>query len=195
MKMEKILGQYIHDYNDIILEKEYNNNKVFIAFNAITKRVCTLKVINKKQSNLGDNFLQAQIKREEEITSLCKSEYTVNLYRKLETEDYIIFEFENFETTALDYLYENGPLKRKLDFFKYLVQQLAYAIKVLHQKGIMHRNINPQNIFLNTEDEKKEIKLGDFSCSVHIKDNKSDQVGNFLFSSPEIIGGLEYNEN
>ena len=195
MKMEKILGQYIHDYNDIILEKEYNNNKVFIAFNAITKRVCTLKVINKKQSNLGDNFLQAQIKREEEITSLCKSEYTVNLYRKLETEDYIIFEFENFETTALDYLYENGPLKRKLDFFKYLVQQLAYAIKVLHQKGIMHRNINPQNIFLNTEDEKKEIKLGDFSCSVHIKDNKSEQVGNFLFSSPEIIGGLEYNEN
>ena len=58
----------------------------------------------------------------------------------------------------------------------------------------MQRNNNPQNIFLNTEKKKKEIKLGDFSCSILIKDNKSEQIGNFLFSSPEIIGGLEYNE-
>jgi serine/threonine protein kinase len=194
-KISQILEQYTKEYKDIIFEEESNNSKIFSAFNIIEQRSCILKVINKNDKNCKDitSFLK-EIKREEEITTLCKSEYTVNLYRKLETEDYIIFEFENFETTALDYLYENGPLKRKLDFFKYLVQQLAYAIKVLHQKGIMHRNINPQNIFLNTEDEKKEIKLGDFSCSVHIKDNKSEQVGNFLFSSPEIIGGLEYNE-
>ena len=193
--MTQFLGQYIHDYEDIIiLEEEFNNKQVFGAFNTITKRDCVLKVINKKQSKLGINFLQGQIKREEEITSLCSSEYTVNLYRKLETEDHIIFEFERFETNALEYLYWNGELSYDLHFFKYLVQQMANALKVLHQKGIMHRNINPKNIFLNTEGEKKEIKLGDFSCSVFIKDNKSDQLGTFLYSSPEIIGGLEYNE-
>ena len=47
---------------------------------------------------------------------------------------------------------------------------------------------------MNTEEEKKQIKLGDFSCSVLIKDNKSEQIGTFLYSSPEIISGLEYNE-
>jgi len=167
---------------------------IYIAFNTITKRDCVLKIINKNRSKLGINSLIAQIKREKEITSLCNSEYTVNFYRKLETEDHIIFEFESFETTALQYLYDNGELREQLNFFKYIVQQMANALKVLQQKGIMHRNINTQNIFLNIEDEKEEIKLGDFSCSVLIKDNKSDQVGTFLYSSPEIIGGLEYNE-
>ena len=192
--MRKVLGQYIHDYEDIFFEEEYNNNKIYRAFNTITKRDCVLKIINKNRSKLGINSLIAQIKREKEITSLCNSEYTVNFYRKLETEDHIIFEFESFETTALQYLYDNGELREQLNFFKYIVQQMANALKVLQQKGIMHRNINPQNIFLNIEDEKEEIKLGDFSSSVLIKDNKSDQVGTFLYSSPEIIGGLEYNE-
>ena len=154
-------------------------------------------MINKKKSKLGDNFLKAQIKREEEISSLCKSEYTIDLYRKLETEEHIILEYEYFEEDMLNYIYENGELYRnELNFFKYIVQQMAQALKVLHQKGIIHRNINPQNIFLNTENEneKKEIKLGNFSCSIFIKDNKSEQIGTFLYSSPEIISGLEYNE-
>ena len=194
--MAKFLGKYIDDYEFIFFVKEYNNIKVYAAHNKIFKRDCYLKVINKRQSILGDNFLKAQIKREEEITLLCKSEYTINLYRKLETEEHIIFEFEYFEEEMLEYIYENGGLERDLNFFKYIVQQMAFALKVLHQKGIIHRNINPHNIFLNTDNEndKKEIKLGDFSCSIFIKDNKSEQIGTFLYSSPEIISGLEYNE-
>ena len=141
--MRKVLGQYIHDYEDIFFNEEYNNNKVFFAFNTITKRKCTLKIINKKQSKLGINYLQAQIKREEEITLLCNSEYTVNLYRKLETKDYIIFELEYFEASIYEYILDNGPLDRDLNFYKYIVQQLANSLKILHLKGIMHRNINP----------------------------------------------------
>ena len=145
--MKKFLEQYYNDYEVLYLENEYNNNKVFLAYNVITKRNCTLKVINKKQSKLGYNFLQAQIKREEEIASLCNSEYTVSLYRKLETSEHIIFEFESLETNMLDYLNENGELSLKLDLFKYIVQQIAHALKVLHQKGIIHRNINPRIFF------------------------------------------------
>ena len=100
------------------------------------------------QSKLGDNFLIAQIKREEEISSLCKSEYTTYLFRKLETEEHIIFEYEYFEEDMLEYIYDNGPLYRdELNFFKYIVQQMAHTLKVLHQKGIIHRNINPKNFF------------------------------------------------
>ena len=149
--MKTILGQYINDYEDIediCFENECINNKVFSAYNVITKRFCKLKVINKKQSKFGENFLQTQIKREEEIASLCKSEYTVNLYRKLETPDHIIFEFEALETNMLQYLCQNGELGEKLDLFKYIVQQMAHALNALHKKGIIHRNINPENFIL-----------------------------------------------
>ena len=52
--------------------------------------------------------MMEQLYREEEITKLCKSEYTVNFYRKLETEDNIIFELEYCDTNLLEYLNENG---------------------------------------------------------------------------------------
>ena len=90
-QINKILEQYSKDYQDIIFEQETNNSKIFIATNINNQRTCTLKVISKEKLKLGDyTFLKNQLKREEELTAICNSEYTVNLYRKLDTTDYII---------------------------------------------------------------------------------------------------------
>ena len=194
-QITQILKQYKEEYQEIIFQKESNNGKIFSAYNAINQRNCILKVISKEKLKLGDyTFLINQIKREEELTAICNSEYTVNLFKKLETTDYIIFELEYFEDSIYDYFLENGPLKRDLNFYKYIIHQLANALRILHQKGIMHRDIKPQNIFFKTENGEKIIKLGDFSCSILIKDNTSDPIGTFLYSSPEIISEIEYNE-
>ena len=194
-QITQILKQYKEEYQEIIFQKESNNGKIFSAYNAINQRNCILKVISKEKLKLGDyTFLINQKKREEELTAICNSEYTVNLFKKLETTDYIIFELEYFEDSIYDYFLENGPLKRDLNFYKYIIHQLANALRILHQKGIMHRDIKPQNIFFKTENGEKIIKLGDFSCSILIKDNTSDPIGTFLYSSPEIISGAEYNE-
>ena len=156
-QINKILEQYSKDYQDIIFEQESSNNKIFSAYNIINQRSCALKVISKEKLKLGDyTFLKNQLKREEELTAICNSEYTVNLYRKLETSDYIIFELEFFEDSIYDYFRENGPLNRDLNFYKYIVQQLANALRILHQKGVMHRDIKPQNIFLKTENGEKK---------------------------------------
>ena len=96
-QISQMLEQYKKEYKDLILEEDTNNNKIFSAFNVINQRSCILKVINKEKLKLGDyNFLIRQIKREEELTSYCNSEYTVNLFRKLDTNDDIIFELEYF---------------------------------------------------------------------------------------------------
>jgi len=193
--MADILKQYTKEYKNVNLVEESNNNKIFSAFNDIYKRYCILKVINKEKLKLGDyTFLKRQIKREEELALSCNSEYTVNLYRKIETNEDIIFELEYFENSIYEYVRENGPIGRNLILFKYIVQILALALKIMLQKGIMHRNIKPQNIFYKTENGKMKIKLGDFSCSILIKDNTSDPIGTFIYSSPEIISEIEYNE-
>jgi len=194
-KISQILEQYIKDYKDIIFEEESNNSKIFSAFNITTQRSCILKVINKNNKNFKDySSFQRQIKREEEITTLCKSEYTVNLYRTLETKEYIIFELEYYDSTIYNFIQNNGPLLRNLDFFKYIVHQLANALKIVHHKGIMHRDIKPQNFFLKAINGENKIKLGNFSCSIFIKHNTSEPIGTFIYSSPEIISENEYNE-
>jgi len=195
MSYSQIFEQYSKEFKDIIFEDGSNNNQIFSAFNVINQRSCILKVINKEKLKLGNyTFLKKQIKREEEITLSCNSEYTVNLYRKLETTEYIIFELEYFEDSIYKDIINYGPLNRDLNFYKYIVQQLANALKILNKKGIMHRDIKPQNLFYKTENEKKKVKLGDFSCSIFIKDNTSEPIGTFIYSSPEIISEIEYNE-
>jgi len=194
-QIPQILGQYFNDYKDIHFKTEFNNKVIFSAINVTTQRSCILKVINKNHLKLGDyTFLQMQIKREEEITSLCNSDYIINLYRKLETKEYIIFELEYYDKTLYQYIKDNGPLDRDLDFFKYIVQQLANALKIINLKGIMHRNIKPENIFIKRVNGKNTIKLGDFSFSTFIKDNKLETIGTFLYFSPEIISETGYNE-
>jgi len=191
----QILKQYIKEYKDIFFVEGSNNSQIFSAFNITNKRGCILKVINKEKLKLGNyTFLKKQLKREEEITIVCGSEYTINLYRKIETNDDIIFELEYFENSIYKYICEEGPLSGNLELFKYIVLQIANALKIINQKGIMHRDIKPQNIFFRMENEKMKVKLGDFSCSIFIKDNTSDPIGTFIYSSPEIINEIEYNE-
>ena len=183
-------------YEDILFEEETNNSIIYKAKNKKTGNYCFLKVINKEKLKLGDyDFLLKQIKREEQINNLCNSENIVNFYNKLETQESIIFELEMCEINLNKYLSDNRALKGDKNLFKDIVLQLANALRIIHQKGAMHRDIKPNNIFIkNTNDDKKIIKLGDFGCSILIKDNTSYPIGTILYTAPEIIKNLKYDE-
>ena len=193
-----LLGEYKDDYEDIYFINEFDNYKIYIAYNKKNQYDCWLKVINKEKLKLDDyDYFLEQIKREEEILLLCKSEYTVNLYKKFETNDNIIFEYEYMDSNLYEYMTENGELEREKEFFKEIILRIGKALKILHQKGIIHRNIRPNSIFiksLDNDEEKKIIKLGNYNSSIYIKDNKSESIGNIYYSAPEIIKNLKYDE-
>ena len=192
--LSTILGPYINDYEDIFQKEQTNTGFIYIGTNKNDHRNCTLKVINKNELKLGDyDYLLNQINTAEEINKLCQSENIVKLYQRLETEDYIIFELEYCETDLKEYFLDNGEFEKKKDFFKKIVISLAKALKIIHQKGAMHRDIKPNNIFLTSRDD-GIIKLGDFGCSIYIKDNTSDPIGTILYAAPEILKNMEYDE-
>ena len=186
----ELLGEFKDNYKELISIDETNYSKIYKAFKEDNEYVC-LKIIEKNSLKNGDyNFLLEQIKREEEITKLCQSQNIVRLYKKLENEKCIIFEYEYFETDLKEYINENDLVSNEL--YKNIVKSIVNALYIIHQKGVMHRDIKPNNIFIN--ENNNIIKLGDFGCSIYIKDNKSDPIGTIFYTAPEIIKNLKYDE-
>lgn len=75
----EILEKYKNEYEECSLKEETNLGYIYNAYNKKARRDCCLKIISKKQLQLGDyDFLLEQLNREEKITNLCNSENTVH---------------------------------------------------------------------------------------------------------------------
>ena len=197
--MSKLLGEYKDDYEVIVNDdkNETGMSKIYSAYNKKTHTECCLKIISKEKLKIQNyDYLLERLQKEQDLQTLCNSKNTVNFYRRLETEDNIIFELEYCEDNLNNYLQENGELSRDKKLFKEIVISIAKALKTLNENGIMHRDIKPQNIFIkNANDENNRIiKLGDFGCAIKISENDYDSIGTVLYNAPEIVQDLEYDE-
>ena len=183
--MAEILGEYANDFEEIVEKAHTQLGRVYEAFNKKENRTCYLKVFEKEKLEKGDyDFLLQKIKKEEEITKLCKCENVVGFYQKYKTDKNIIFELEYCENNIYEAIINKyGGMEGEKTFFRKIVLDISKALKKLHDNGVMHRDIKPNNIFLNHTSEKdgeRVAKLGDFGCSIFIQDNVSDPIGTII---------------
>ena len=79
------------------------------------------------------------------------------------------------------------------NIMKDIIIQMCKALKTIHENNIIHRDLTPENIFIN---ENKKIKIGDFGISkILTMSNKYTKsiVGKIQYFAPEIIKGQKYN--
>ena len=72
-----------------------------------------------------------------------------------------------------------------------ILKKLLTGLKYLHDKGIMHRDITPDNILL---DENNNVKISNFGISAILKDykTKNKKLNENLFSTNTIVGRIDY---
>ena len=68
----------------------------------------------------------------------------------------------------------SGYLKENKDpNIKSIFLQICKGIKYIHEQNIIHRDLNPKNIFLIYENNKFQIKIGDFGLSKLSENNEN----------------------
>ncbi len=151
------------------------SSKTSLARQQGTGQLCVVKQIGAEDLPLYKKFAEV------------KSEYVAKFYETAVIDGEISAVFEYVEGVTLkDYIAKNGNLSesRALKF----ASEICEGLKAIHALGIVHRDINPQNIIITPSGE---IKIIDFDIIRTEKAGKAADtqlLGTPGYAAPEQFG-------
>jgi serine/threonine-protein kinase len=171
---------------------------VFRGKQLATGREVALKILH--PHNVGDATIVARFRREAEACSKLRNPHTVITYDFDETEDGVLYlVMELLTGRSLHHLQkEQGVLAP--DRVLRLIDQVADALGEAHTHGIIHRDMKPENVFIETREGEDYVKVLDFGIAKMISGDKGaspqaltavgQTLGTLEFMSPEQLRGL-----
>ena len=152
-----------------------------------------LKKISLKELSEEDREL---CKKEIDILSSFNNKYIVKFYEAYLEDDClnIIMEYagdSNLKTFIDKYKIKSQLIDEKS--IKYIILQICLGLKEIHKANIIHRDLTPDNIFIN--ENNLRIKIGDFGISkvLETKNYAKSKIGKYKYFAPEIELGQKYN--
>jgi serine/threonine-protein kinase len=158
--------------------------EVYLARDQVLDREVALKVLRRQYA--GDSEFAERFKREAMNAAALSHPNIVQVYDRGETEDGAAY-------IAMEYL-PGGTLKERITHEGSLKptvaasigSQVAEALDAAHARGVIHRDIKPQNILLTA---KGEAKVGDFGIARAASAVTISQTGSVMgtasYMSPE----------
>ena len=172
---------------EIIFSSSYS--QIFIAKNITNNNIYAIKTI--KKNNIENKNLD-NIYREIQIHSLLIHPNIIRLYYYKELNDKFVLIMEYAKKGNLHMkIQKEGQLKEN-EAFKYFIQ-ISSALYFLHSNGYAHRNLKPENILI---DENDNIKLCNFGFCVSLNEGERKTFcGKFEYIAPEMIKEQPYNQS
>ena len=170
---------------------------VFRGKQIATGREVALKILH--PHNSGDPTIVARFRREAEACSKLRDPHTVTTYDFDETEDGILFlAMELLRGRSLHQLQKSEgpfPYERVLD----ILDQVSESLGEAHQNGIVHRDMKPENVIIETRAGHDYVKVLDFGIAKMISGDREVQaltavgqtLGTLEFMSPEQLRGIK----
>lgn len=169
-----------------------STGRVYLAFDEVTDRQVAIKLFTLSRSHGAyERFV-----REARVTSALRHANLIEVYGFSADHGYLAMEYMAGGSLArrLSSAREgagepvspmNGPAVRRLAL------DVLGGLEIAHQRGVIHRDVKPANIFF---DARGTAKLGDFGVA-HLLDLGQTQTGGLIgtlaYMSPEQITGAD----
>jgi serine/threonine-protein kinase len=164
---------------------------VYEAWDAQVERKCAIKLV-RAESTTDRKFL-SRFRRELEITSQLRHPSTIRVFEHGQTDDgrpYMVMELLTGESLA-DRL-ERGAIP-EMEALQ-IARQVAESLSEAHEHGVFHRDLKPDNIFIETVGVSKVVKVLDFGIAGGVDATRLTQAGEVFgtpqYMSPEQCNGL-----
>ena len=137
-----------------------------------------------------------QYKKIINIISKINNEYLIKYYDAfIENDTFNILMEYGGDIDLKKYIknYKDENVLIKEDIIKDIILQICKGLKEIHNNKIIHRDLTPENIFI---DKNNNIKIGDFGVSkilTTLNKYTQSQIGKIKYLAPEILKGLKYN--
>lgn len=152
--------------------------KVFLGYkNNDTEKLFAVKVM--KKSEMINKNMVSQVITERNALALSRSPFCVNLFYSLQSASYIYL--------VMEYMV-GGDLKSLLAMYgffdevsaRFYCAEICMALEYLHEHGIVHRDIKPDNMLVSATGH---VKLTDFGLS-KIESPRDLEISDLISDSP-----------
>lgn len=184
---DKYIGKILDDRYEIIeLIGSGGMANVYKALCHRLNRYDAVKIM--RDETAANTELRRRFRAESQAVAMLSHPYIVSVYDVSHSDDveYIVMELID-GITLKQYLQKKSVLdpSEVLDF----TIQTAKALEHAHSKGIIHRDIKPQNIMLLKDGMIKVADFGIASLENTIEENNGETVGSVHYIAPEQARG------
>ena len=172
---ELIAGRY--ELQELVGSGGMSN--VFRAHDRLLERSVAIKILH-EQFGRDDDYVERFRREARSVAQLAHPNIVTVIDRGQEDgRQYIVFEY--IEGDNLKALISDGglPIDEALDY----ALQVAHALDFAHKRGLVHRDIKPQNVLLNDEGQ---AKVTDFGIARSLDVQGVTQTGTVLGTSDYI---------
>jgi serine/threonine protein kinase len=159
---------------------------ILIAVDEFTFDLVAIKVIHRQR--MTDQRLSREISRELELSRVLSHSNVVNFREVVETDELICIVMDYCECGSLLSVLLNNELS--WSELKRIAKQILKGVQYLHQKGIIHGDLKPDNVALTRIGG---VKLIDFAYSQPkgvIRDEENR--GTLTYAAPELFYDRPY---
>ena len=162
--------------------------EIYEAFDTYTQKTVALKVI--KDEFLDNDFDIERFENEARFTAMFSNSHIIKIYNVGKYKNHMFISYE---------LMKGKTLKTYLDERSFLLPgeavdillQVLDATKHIHERGVIHNDIKPDNLFLFHDGN---VKLLDFGIARHIGEKVYDDKTNasVVYAAPEVLRSAEF---